>query len=158
MTQLRNNRSRRAQNAQIAAGWLLSALTREGISLQEACAALELPESALSLSNGYLQLQPYCALFEWAAEKLDDEFLGIHIAEQMGLAGQGVFGYLQLNCATLGDFCEATERYLAIFQPGAVITFSTGFRNTHSKEPVSQVDEGNGACSARPVSVACRQS
>jgi AraC-like DNA-binding protein len=136
MTQLRNNRSRRAQSAQIAAGWLLSALKREGISLQEACAVLELPESALSPRNGYLQLQPYCALFEWAAEKLDDEFLGVHIAEQMGLAGQGVFGYLQLNCATLGDFCEATERYLAIFQPGAVITFPIENKLCHCRYQV----------------------
>ena len=123
MKQLGNIRTRRTQSAEIAAGWLLSHLKSEGISLREACVALELPETCLTPDNGYLQLKHYCALFEWAAKKLDDEFLGIHIAQHMGLAGQGVFGYLQLNCATLGDFCEATERYLAIFQPGAVITF-----------------------------------
>jgi AraC-like DNA-binding protein len=123
MTQLGNIRTRRSQTAEIAAGWLLSRLKREGIKLQEACDALELPETSLNPSNGYLQLKPYCALFEWAANRLDDEFLGIHIAQEMGLAGQGVFGYLQLNCATLADFCQVTERYLAIFQPGAAISF-----------------------------------
>ena len=136
MTQLRNIRSRRPQDAKIAAGWLLNALERENVSLREACDALELPESSLRPDNGYLQLQPYCALFEWAAERLNDEFLGIHIAEQMGLAGQGVFGYLQLNCATLGDFCEATERYLAIFQPGAVITFPMENKQCHCRYQV----------------------
>lgn len=124
MTQLLNNRSRRPQDAKVASGWLLSHLKSEGISLREACVALELPETSLTPNNGYLHLKPYCALFEWAAGKLDNEFLGIDIAQKMGLAGLGVFGYLQLNCATLGDFCEATERYLAIFQPGAVIAFT----------------------------------
>lgn len=123
MPQLRNSRTLQNQTAGITADWLLARLKQNGVALQEVCEALELPDSYLASKSGFLRLKPYNALYEWAAKRLDDEFLGIHMAEQMELSQVGMLGYLLINTSTLRDFCNLTERYLAIFQQGSALTY-----------------------------------
>lgn len=106
----------------IAANWLIEALRQRELNLEHAFPAL-LGESPLS--NGFLAWEYYNTLFEWGATQLDDDCLGIHIAEQLDLATWGIFGYLLLNSATLEDWCRFGERYLSIFQRGASLHYNS---------------------------------
>ena len=111
------------QAAGIAGTWLLETLKKEGISLQEACRALDIPIAFFTSKNNLMPLGAYNKLFEWTAKELHDEFLGIHIAEDPSLSQIGLLGYLLQNSASLGDACDMAERYFALVQRGSSLTY-----------------------------------
>lgn len=73
-------------------------------------------------NEGFVPLKPYNALFEWAAQRLGDEFLGIHIAEKIGMYRLGIYGYLIQNSTSFRDTYQLTERYFPIVQEASSIT------------------------------------
>lgn len=103
----------------IAADWLIEALRQRRVPLN-----IAINELGLGTNYNFLPFDKYNTLFEWAAIQLNDKCLGIHIAEELDLTRWGIFGYLLLNSATLDDWCKFAERYLAIFQRGAKLTYS----------------------------------
>jgi AraC-like DNA-binding protein len=140
MTLSRHNQIPQSQTTGVVASWLFELIDQENLSLQEASQTLEIPESSFTSGNGYLRLKPFNALFEWVAEKLDDELLGVHLAEQAGVSKLGVLGYLIQNCATLQDALQLGERYLAIMQQDATVSYSVINNICHCRYQVSGID------------------
>lgn len=124
MTLSRYHQTPQNQTTGVTAGWLLELIEQEKLSLQEACETLEIPESSFSSGNGFLRLKPFNALFEWVAEKLNDELLGVRLAKRFGFSKLGVLGYLVQNSATLQDALQLGERYLAIMQQDATVSYA----------------------------------
>ncbi|MDP9139189.1 MAG: AraC family transcriptional regulator [Pseudomonadota bacterium] len=54
------------------------------------------------------------ALFDRAAELLDDPHLGLHVGESVRPGHYGVLGYVAMNCSNLGEALECLRRYQAL--------------------------------------------
>jgi AraC-like DNA-binding protein len=54
------------------------------------------------------------ALFDRAAELLDDDALGLHVGETIRPGHYGVLGYVAMNCDTLGEALSRLNRYQAL--------------------------------------------
>jgi AraC-like DNA-binding protein len=54
------------------------------------------------------------ALFDRAAELLDDTALGLHVGESIRPGHYGVLGYMAMNCGTLGEALSRLQRYQAL--------------------------------------------
>ncbi len=103
--------------------WLVSALVERGIPLTEICVQLKLSEKLLQNRNYVLSANSYNDLFEWGATTLNDETLGIHIAERTSPAQFGIFGYIVSNTETLAHWAKWIERYHCLFSPEFNIYF-----------------------------------
>ena len=54
------------------------------------------------------------ALFERAAQLLQDPALGLHAGEQVRPGHYGALGYVAMNCATLGEALDSLRRYQSL--------------------------------------------
>lgn len=54
------------------------------------------------------------ALFERAAELLDDPALGLHAGEGIRPGHYGALGYVAMNCSTLGEALDSLRRYQSL--------------------------------------------
>ncbi len=96
----------------VPAGWLLGYLMQQGISLKEAWADLKLREQTGATT---LTLESYLQLFEWAAVRLDDPVVGIHVADNSTPGDYGLLAYLVTNSPTLREGFDLLERYHGTF-------------------------------------------
>ncbi|MFN7927847.1 MAG: AraC family transcriptional regulator [Blastocatellia bacterium] len=80
-------------------------------ALEEAC--LHTPEQRIPFAQ-------LVALFEQAAQLLDDADFGLHLSEQTLLQVFDVFGYTILHSATLGEALQRLVRYYHLWTDGAV--------------------------------------
>lgn len=70
----------------------------------------------LNLNDGDARCSEMTAaeLFDRASKLLDDDTLGLHVGEGIRPGHYGVFGYLVMNCETLGEALEYLRRYHAL--------------------------------------------
>ncbi|WP_394827903.1 AraC family transcriptional regulator ligand-binding domain-containing protein [Pendulispora albinea] len=89
------------------------------------------------------------ALFDRAAELLGDDAVGLHAGEHIRPGHYGVFGYVVMNCATLGDALAQLQRYQAlvidigppeVVRDGAELTVSW---NPRLERPLRRLAEFN---------------
>jgi AraC-like DNA-binding protein len=62
------------------------------------------------------------------ADALSDEFLGVHLAENVDLRALGLFYYVLASSTTLGDALRRASRYSAINNEGVQISFREDHR------------------------------
>ncbi len=124
----------------IPVGWLFDYLVNQNLSPEDACQALGLSDAFHYLNKRELPLNHYLKLFEWAADKLSDPLLGVHVAEAMQPGKLGIFGHLVSNGATLQQSLDFVERYHCIFNTSFAFSFTyneNSARCIYTSPPVS---------------------
>jgi AraC-like DNA-binding protein len=76
-----------------------------------------------SLNNrlGRIPYSQLVTLYEEAARLAGDDAFGLHVGERIELRTFGLFGYLIVNCPTLGEAWQAVARYLPLWTDGAAL-------------------------------------
>jgi AraC-like DNA-binding protein len=89
---------------------ILSYLERVGISRKSFCSATGLSAEALRDPDLKIALTKLDDIFEFAQRMTKDEFLGLHMGEQLTRPFSHIIGHIMMNCETLlqalSKFCE----------------------------------------------------
>lgn len=104
--------------------WLVRYLLERGATQSEISTVLS-RKTERSTQHLFLPIDDYLLLFAWAADRLSAPHLGLDIAQQLQADELGIYGYLLKNSPTVGDLCEAAERYQPIFMRGMGFTCHT---------------------------------
>lgn len=107
-------------------GWLIEALLGGGTALGEIESFFDEPVDSSELDRFVLPTDSYHRLFEWAAERLGDPLLGLHVAATLTASSFGLLGYLLENSATLGDWLENFATYHRVFAQDAAVSCKIG--------------------------------
>jgi AraC-like DNA-binding protein len=89
---------------------ILSYLERAGISKKSFCDAANLSAEALRNPDFKISLAKLDDIFEFAQRMTKDEFLGLHMGEQVTRPFSHIIGHIMMNCETLHQalckFCD----------------------------------------------------
>ncbi len=118
------------------AGWLWSYLKKNGVSENEICKALGHDKNQLISDTGVMAVKPYLQLLNWAANRLKDPLLGVHLAHEVKISEFGLLGHLISNGPSLRESFDFLERYHCIFSPdfNFLFSYSTDTGRCHYQE------------------------
>jgi AraC-like DNA-binding protein len=94
-----------------------AAAGRAGVA--ELCDAAGLEPEALDDPSARLPLSQLACLYEAAARLTGDTAFGLRVGSRVDLRSFGIFGYILLNSATIGQAFSRLARYLALWTEGA---------------------------------------
>jgi len=66
--------------------------------------------------HGHISLRRFVQVFEWMAEELEDQWLGLRFSQRAGPDALGAVGYLFLSSGTLEAAMHSLSRYLEAIQ------------------------------------------
>lgn len=90
-------------------------LSRSGLTIEQ-----------IDNRNARLKVQSQIRLLELAADALQDDFLGFHLAQHYDLREVGLLYYVLASSATLADSLHRAERYSGIVNEGISLRFRAG--------------------------------
>lgn len=105
--------------------WLITGIEKRGQSPKQLFTALELELDPLDDTDVILPVEDYLQLLNYAAKILEDDQLGVHLAQGSQPEQFGLLGYLSQNAKTIENFTEIFEYYYRIFSPEFGIHFES---------------------------------
>lgn len=106
--------------------WVIEILIDMGISVSEIRRLPALASVGQGQSTTLVSFEDYLALLNWASDRLDDPFVGLHIGARMVPEQFGVFGYLLRNAGSLRKYCYIVSRYIRLIAPEISLVFEEG--------------------------------
>lgn len=110
----------------IDVGWIIEVLTGMGVPVSEIRRCPALASVRGSQSTTVIRFEEYLELLNWASDRLNDPFVGLHIGARMAPEHFGVFGYMLRNAGSIRRYCYVLSRYIRLLAPGISLSFVEG--------------------------------
>ncbi len=115
--------SKKSKKRTIKPKWLLRFLNDEGMDRKAIAKVVGLDAEHFLDDQGWMPLDSYLQLFEWAAREFDRPHLGLELAINSEVDDFGVIGFLAISADTFGEGFRNFERYQRILMQGEVMQF-----------------------------------
>lgn len=129
-------------------GATLGALTRAGVTVEEIGRLLDLDPKILAEPETRVPVSKTRPLWDWAAGRLDDPNLGLHLAQAVTRETYDVFSFIACASGTLADALIRIRRYFRLLTDAATYELALegdnawwSFRGVDLGEPASRHDD-----------------
>jgi AraC-like DNA-binding protein len=104
-----------AKHEGVPCGWLLTALVERGLDIAQLKAQLPGYLDNTDIAEVNLPLELYNDTIEWGANTLNNQNLGIEIAQSATHQQFGMLGYIAANAANVADSLDLVTHYYKVF-------------------------------------------
>jgi AraC-like DNA-binding protein len=112
---------------------MLQYLADRGIPTSQALAAARLNRTFAESPDHRVPGSSVEKLWQLAVEQTGDTLVGLHMGESYNPGALDIFGYVMLNCSTVGEVLERFARYAPLLNDGLQIELIRGSRIAYCK-------------------------
>lgn len=103
---------------------LIAELHRRKVAVEPILKAAGLDRAAIDADGARIPITAHAAVFELAAQSIDDDCLGLRFGATRDVRDAGLIGYLGISSQTLGDAIRNVSRYSRVFSDA--VAFDVG--------------------------------